>query len=264
MHKTFAAAICLILIFQSAAKADQLVVYHENGPGHLRGLFNFDTTTNTTTFRTAVQSPENFFSFTRRAADGAVFASAIDGNLFQINLNTGASTLIGNTGVQDLSSLAIDPVTNVLYALADSYVYKINAATASATLLGFPHGINGSSLPIQGLAFSPTDKLYTFQSGTLYNLNTTTLLATQDPVPSYETLFGDGECEGVCFSPDGHLYASDFNSNIFSVNLANGLGTQIGKTSDTYGQLALIVMPEPTSLTAIALILPLLRRRARN
>jgi sugar lactone lactonase YvrE len=86
---------------------------------------------------------------------------------------------------------------------------------------------------IQGLTFAPSGVLYSvdYPAGLLYTVNTTTAKITRAPNPSFETNFTNGECSGLTFAPDDNLFASDVTGNIYSIKLANGLGTKIGSAS---------------------------------
>ena len=129
------AILTTLLSFTASLRADVIVLYHDNGPGHVRGLFNFDTATHATTFRTSLNTPDQMYAFSRSAQDGSVYAAGGNNNLYRINLDTGATVLIGATGLNGFTDLAIDPVTNTFYAMARSYLYTLNPATAAPTLI---------------------------------------------------------------------------------------------------------------------------------
>ncbi len=84
-------------------------------------------------------------------ASGTLYSIAYDGNLYTLNTSTGASTLIGPTGIGPFSNLhqglAWDAATSTLYLNeADTYdsLYILNTATGTATLVG-PNGATAGS-----------------------------------------------------------------------------------------------------------------------
>lgn len=78
-----------------------------------------------------------------------------DGRLFTIDLITGITTNIGDTGIPAVtSSLAYDPSRDMLYTNNDTDLYAINPLNASATLIG-----SLDSDTIYDLAWNPYDTL---------------------------------------------------------------------------------------------------------
>jgi hypothetical protein len=103
-----------------------------------------------------------------------VYAVAVGGDLYHIDVGTGASTLIGNTGVYLMESIAYDGST--LYG-ADSSgkFYTINQANAAATLVAYT-GLGN----LEGMDFAGSN-LWASDFGsptTLRELNPTTGLPT--------------------------------------------------------------------------------------
>src|SRR5687767_2001450 len=88
----------LLLLYLSMAacvNAETLIYFDENGGnGNPRGLYNFDTETGLSTLRTTVAGDERFFAMAIRQSDHQVFAVSLDSELYTININTGAPTLI--------------------------------------------------------------------------------------------------------------------------------------------------------------------------
>jgi hypothetical protein len=89
--------------------------------------------------------------------NGVLYSIALNGNLYTVNVTTGASTLVGPTGISTFmifAGLAYDEVADVLYAnvsstFAPSSLYTIDVTTGAATLVG----PNGATNPIDGLAW---------------------------------------------------------------------------------------------------------------
>ena len=82
----------------------------------------------------------------------------LDGNLFTINPNSAALTLVGNVGVtlgSPVGALAFDPA-GVLYATLDDKLYTLSTTTGAATPVGStdPNAATGFA-SISGLAFAP-------------------------------------------------------------------------------------------------------------
>jgi DNA-binding beta-propeller fold protein YncE len=90
-----------------------------------------------------------------------LYATAFDGNLYTIDMTTGASTLVGPLGLPLLRNvhqgLAYDPIGQILYFNeADTFdsLYCINTMTGAATLIGVNGSVAGDG--IDGLAVEPS------------------------------------------------------------------------------------------------------------
>lgn len=71
------------------------------------------------------------------ADDGTAYAIVGNHVLYSLNLATAELTLIADTGLGDLASLAINPVNDLLYAVDGSNgVFTINTTTAAPTKVG--------------------------------------------------------------------------------------------------------------------------------
>lgn len=96
------------------------------------------------------------------ASDGKLYAIDFDGKLFTVDVNTGAKTLIGDTGVvsEQITGGFIDPEDDTFYwsvkSESQAAFYKVNIADATATLLyNFENqeqlgGIGSKQLPVAG------------------------------------------------------------------------------------------------------------------
>ena len=81
----------------------------------------------------------------------------LDGNLYTVNTTTGATTLVGNTGVSvgsPLGGLTFGP-GGVLFASLDDKLYQLNAATGLATPINPDPNVDTGFSSISGLAFAP-------------------------------------------------------------------------------------------------------------
>jgi hypothetical protein len=77
--------------------------------------------------------------------------------LYTINTTTGATTLVGSTGLTGNSAggLAVDPNTGVLYAAVNTSLYTINTTTGAATLVGNTGFSDISGIAFEGAAPAP-------------------------------------------------------------------------------------------------------------
>jgi hypothetical protein len=98
----------------------------------------------------------NLYSASSFNADGTAFAGS---QIFQVNPNTGAATLVGATGLPGTNSIADlswNPVTGQMQAVSNAgggvaQLHTINLATGAATLVGNITGLPAGNLEI-GLA----------------------------------------------------------------------------------------------------------------
>jgi len=71
------------------------------------------------------------------ADDGTAYAIVTNRWLYSLNLTTAELTLVGNTGLGDLASLAINPVDDLLYAVdGNNGVFTLNTTTGAPTKVG--------------------------------------------------------------------------------------------------------------------------------
>ncbi len=111
-----------LLLAQVPAFAEKIIYFQHEGLGtQPRGFYDFDTDAGTSTLRTLVGGAERFYAADVRPSDGKVFVSSATfstptpGGLFTINVNTGAYSLVGLTGITELVGLAFHPTTGALY-----------------------------------------------------------------------------------------------------------------------------------------------------
>ena len=132
-------------------------------------------------------------------------------NLYTIDTNTGASSLVGSHGVNDLFGLAYDWNTSTLYGSQFSGglgFYSLDVSTGSASL------ISNLAIQIGGLAYNSTiDEIVGINDGpgNLYTIDRTTGALT--------LLGGDGSVNdsGLTYDSDLNLYWDiDFSGNLFS------------------------------------------------
>ncbi len=153
------------------------------------------------------QPGDSWYGLARNDSIGHLYATDNSNNLHLVNPYTGASALVGSTGIPAtndnlISSLAYDNVNGVLYSV--DYVgnlYTLDTSTGVATTIG---STNLTFTDIShGLAYDPTTAtLYLNEadvSDSLYKLNTTTGKATL--VGSNGTIPDTG-IDGLTFVPE--------------------------------------------------------------
>ena len=131
------------------------------GSGEGNYLWQFDASTGVSTDRRDL--PVSLVTIARRPGDGQVFGYANDaggnGSLYQFDTQNFNPSFVGTTGVITYGALTFDNA-NRLY-LADSFtgdIYRVNAATAQATVFAATGVSNVSGMAVVG------DSLYLFST----------------------------------------------------------------------------------------------------
>jgi hypothetical protein len=173
------------------------------------------------------------------ALPGVAYASTgfrDGGRLLRIDLETGAATLIGATGVivvgddgSAMGGLAIDSQGRIFGTDpgVPSTLWRVDAATGVATAVGST-GVDG----LDGIAFDDQDVLYaaeSFGSDSLYTL---------DPATGAATFVGNfgldsDEILGMAFDPTTQTMfgsAGGASDNIYTIDLDTGAATLLGST----------------------------------
>ena len=71
--------------------------------------------------------------------DSILYFCKVDGTLFKFNTVTKDTTMIGNTGISNLYSIAINPLNGQMWGVSLlNKIYKIDKATAGSRLIGTP------------------------------------------------------------------------------------------------------------------------------
>lgn len=219
---------------------------------------------------------------------GVLFASAgggSAGNLYTVNIATGAATLVGATGFPKVPGLVFD-VNGTLYGSADvtgnnnasDGLIEIDPVTGAGTLIGVygsigPDTIGGvDSLaihPITGVLYGMGgfhDSLGNFTGGdSVFQIDRQTGAATQ-----IELLGASANMvTGLSFDPTGRLFSSNGagDGQIGEIDLDIPSFTILGDAAD--GSVSdIAVLPEPAGAAAAALLalgtLVGLRRRRRR
>ncbi len=113
-------------------------------------------------------------------------------SLYTIDPTTGGATLVGSTGLTEVTGIAAHPTTNELYAWSNGTqsLYTIDPATAAAT----PVGAGGSFTQIPDIDFNSTGELYGWAE---YGGSASDDLVSIDIVTGASTLVGSGSIPGI-------------------------------------------------------------------
>ncbi len=167
-------------------------------------------------------------------ADGVIYGSANNNNLYSINPTTGVATLIGSMG-QVMTDIAING-SNQMFAIGplangNTNLYSINLANGAPTTIGSNNNF------LNALGFGSGGTLYAaggdpVQGGTLFGtVNTGTGAFT-----SIHNNPGNNSSGDLAFAfLNGVMYASTFGAihgtssdQLWTVNLATGVETFVG------------------------------------
>ena len=205
------------------------------------------------------------------AVTGILYGSARNnGGLIQINLTTGAGTLVGtgwndlgDDGIVTLASNSTGAVFGWLESTLDDLV-SVNTAAGTASIVGDA----GIGTGAHGLAFNSADVLYLMNSGGDY--------FTIDPVTGASTLvnsLGQTAHHGD-FDPVSGLYVgidrtASGTKNLVRANLLTNTFTLVGTVDDLH-TLTFIpdstTVPEPSTWTLLGggVVFAAWRRRRQN
>lgn len=141
------------------------------------------------------------------AGRGTLFGTDASGtNLLQVNINNGATFVVGSTGLK-VPALAVDPFSGTIYAgegAGSPFLYTVDKTNGQVTFVG---DTQTGFAAIGDMDFDPSGTLYAtinFGGGgaDLVTIDTTTGLATL--VGSYQV----PGIEAIAFTPDGTLYGA--------------------------------------------------------
>lgn len=161
---------------------------------------------------------------TAAVAQPTIYGSAYSGrqgpaSLYKISPSTGAATLIGAIGFNEVGALAFS-ADGTLYGTGTDgrkwYLLTINTDTGAGTIAG-TLSIPG---PYYDMAFRPSDGTLFAYSCDLFTINTSSGTATN---------LGGNDCgdgQALAFSSSNSLYYAD-NANLELVNQSTGSGTLV-------------------------------------
>jgi hypothetical protein len=232
--------------------------------------------------------------------NGSLLTLSFASNLYSINPATGATTLVGPTGLDDCTTPASScgPASNLMLGGLDGNIYatdfqnslySVNPLSGAATLIG-PTGIPaipfipGSLNPDGTLnfydqaIFGAGGKLYaTFDawvfdpgSFSVVNIAVAPALYKIDPSIGLATLVGPTDLAiGAVAGVNGTYYAfNNLTSQVASLNLANGNTSFVSNYDPAAGPIfgAVAAVPEPASIVFVGIGiagLAVCRRRKR-
>lgn len=157
--------------------------------------------------------------------------------LATVDVSTGATSFIGNTGVV-LTDIAFSP-TGELYGISFSDLYRVNSSTGATTLVGNLGSVGGTA---NALVFGANGTLY-MAGSSLYTVDTQTGAATAVGAIGHQS-GGDLAFIG------GDLYMASTGNQLVELDLATGLGTVIGNLG--VGSMYGLATPDNANLYGVA------------
>jgi hypothetical protein len=159
-----------------------------------------------------------------------------DGNILTIDPFTGAGTIIGPSLYPDLKSIAVDPVSNVLYGINTSAIntelVRVNAERGDAYRLHVLKAGDTLALPdMNAIVFDLTGNLYgLMKSGKIYEINLGTGTCTLKSTAGIQI-------SSAAINPlSGELWAALYlaagsgKDKIYKINIETGDTTRVGLT----------------------------------
>ena len=150
----------------------------------------------------------------------AIFISDTFGDLYDLDVSTNTSTLIGNNGLGvDFIDIALDPISGILYGTTSgALLASIDTTTGVGTVIG------STLFGMTGLTFDSSGTLFGSGATSLYTVNTTTGAGTVVGDTGY---LSSGD---LAFDSSGNLFmsAKGLGDQLISLNSTTGAGTLIG------------------------------------
>jgi len=154
-------------------------------------------------------------------SDPTMHACDNSGNLFTVDIGTGASSLIGNSGI-DFTDIAFNS-TGQLYGIDFSQLYSINPTTASATLIG---AVTSAGNGMNALVFDQYDVLWAASTTNVITIDPGTGAGT---VLAYDSYNSAGD---LAFNTAGALLLTTTDGNLIRIDQTAGTITTIGSIPD--------------------------------
>jgi len=177
------------------------------------------------------------------------------GDLYRLDMTSGASTLVGDTGFGHLSSLAASSAglfsVESDVAQAALHIVKIDPLTGNGTVFAT---LSSNTLNLRGLAISSAGLMYGIDNGSedIFTVDMATGVATD---------LGDSgvtELQSLDFTADGVLYGWNatnlpLGGGLVTVNTTTGAATDVNNLvlGDTSAVFALAAAPGDTSFFAV-------------
>lgn len=137
--------------------------------------------------------------------------------LATVDVATGATSVIGNTGGTALTDIAFNPAGD-LYGISFSNLYEVNQGTGALTLIGSLGSVTGTA---NALVFGADGTLY-MAGSTLYKVNTST---------GATTAIGSGigyQSGGDLAFIGSDLFMASSTNHLIDVNITTGAGSDVG------------------------------------
>ena len=184
---------------------------------------------------------------------------AFNGNLITIDPATGSATVVGSLGAGPIPSLAVDPVTGIIYAGGGGGIpdiFTVNPATGAATFVG-DTGLGIAA--VEGLDFNAAGTLYASVNIAGGGGTGADHLAIIDKATGAATIVGpygsctgvtipstaEGSCTiegmaGIAFDAAGNLWGSHRaeaagTPGLYRINVATGAATFVAPFLDGSG-----------------------------
>jgi hypothetical protein len=155
----------------------------------------------------------------------ASFDPFVTQGLYSIDTTTGAATLIGDTGVAEITGLAFDFASGTMYGYTThSDLYSVDLTTGAASLIADDVAI----VPEGDLAFGPTGDLFATNGGDFGSVSM--LTAAFDVIGPMGT---DGfDISGLAFDASGMLFGYAMNGTLdgalLEINPDTGVAALVG------------------------------------
>ena len=220
---------------------------HTYSTGLTNNAILWDIDINTGALSAPRAVPGQLIGITRSPSTGKFYSIATGGTFYEINPDTGASTVIGPTGRDWFEGdLDFDPTTGNLYATYNSVqtpagsgpgLYLINVATGAAQLVGPIIGGGHLSRDPSAMAFTSDGTLYVLDTAAqrIHTVNKNTGAILNSIAINFPN--GVGNIAGMDIDPiTGRVYAVAGRDNntgtaaLYEVNLMTGVLTPIGAT----------------------------------
>ncbi len=238
------AALCIGT--SAASHAQDLVIFDETSAnGSPRGFYDVDPDTGGISLLTTVDSTSDRLSgFGYRRDDGKVYAGSEQGRIWRVDPTTGATSLVGSTGLRFIRGLTFSPLDGKLYGMGfGPKLYEINPDTAAVVDLGTVPDLDaGLAASADGLLYGQKDwpkDLLVIDPGTL-ETSTIGLGPTPPPISNFT------------FTSEGRLFGVHWQKGaVYEFDLASGHMSAVGTYAEHRdGMIGVFSIPEPVTLAA--------------